>query len=99
MKGVNISLLRRPEGWIPLAMSATAIAVILLRLTLVGSAPSPDEGTAAHLWQLLMGGQLPVILYFSVRWIPASPAPAIRVLALQICAMAAAAFPVFYFKW
>ena len=82
-----------------MATSGAALVVLLLRIAVAGTEPAPDEGTAAHLWQLLMGGQLPLILYFSVRWIPAAPRPAIRVLAFQVCAAAVAALPVFYFKW
>ena len=30
----------------------------------------PDEGTIAHLWQLLMAGQLPVLAFFAIKWLP-----------------------------
>ena len=64
-----------------------------------GVARQVDEGTAAHLWQLLMAAQLPVVLYFAVRWLPAAPRQALAVLAVQIVAALAAMFPVWWFQW
>lgn len=64
-----------------------------------GTARQEDEGAAAHLWQLLMAGQLPVMFYFAVKWLPTDPKGTLQVLALQVGAAFAAAFPVFYFGW
>jgi hypothetical protein len=92
-------MLRRPSAYLPLAMSAAALALVLGHAAIFGVARQPDEGTAAHLWQLLLAGQLPVVLYFSVRWLPAAPRQAVPVLALQIAAALAAMFPVWWFQW
>ena len=93
------SLLKRPSALIPLAMSAAAIAVIVTYVALFGTARQEDEGTAAHLWQLLMAGQLPVIAFFAIKWLPIQPGRALGVLALQVTAAFCAAFPVWYFQW
>jgi hypothetical protein len=93
------SLLKRPSALIPLAMSIAALAVIAIYIALFGTARQGDEGTAAHLWQLLMAGQLPVIAFFAVKWLPIQPVPATGVLALQVTAAFCAAFPVWYFQW
>ena len=87
------------SAWIPIAMSAAACAVIAAHIAIAGTARQPDEGAAAHLWQLLMAGQVPVIAYFAIRWIPRSPGPAVRTLAVQIAAALAACAPVAYFNW
>jgi len=80
----------------PIAMSLAALALLLLVLaTGVGVAHDGDEGTAAHLWQLLMAGQLPVVGYFIVRWLPSAPHERLVVLAAQLGAGLAAAAPVF----
>jgi len=55
-----------------------------------------DEGAAAHLWQLLMGLQLPIIFFFAVRWLPRQPKAAVMVLVMQFVAGVSAAFPVWY---
>jgi len=57
---------------------------------LVGPARQADEGTAAHLWQLLMAGQLPAVAVFAIKWLPRSPRQALLVLALQLGAALAA---------
>jgi hypothetical protein len=44
-------------------MSATALAIVLGYAVIVGIAPQADEGIAAHTWQILMVGQLPVIAF------------------------------------
>jgi hypothetical protein len=43
-----------------------------------------DEGAIAHIWQLLMAGQLPLLAYFVFRWLPRVPRPTLCVLSLQI---------------
>jgi hypothetical protein len=43
----------------------------------------PDEGTAAHLFQLLMPLQVLVIAWFAASWLPKQPRAAAEVLFLQ----------------
>ena len=88
-------MLKHPSAFLPLAMSLAALGVVALHVALVGTQPQKDEGTAAHLWQLLMAAQLPIILWFAARWLPESPRQALLVLALQLAAAFAAAAPVY----
>ena len=53
----------------------------------------------AHLWQLLMAGQIPVIALFAVMWLPRAPPEALLVLGVQAAAVVAAAVPVFLLNW
>jgi hypothetical protein len=76
-------------------MSLAALCVVLVHIAFYGVARQADEGTAAHLWQLLMAGQIPVIAFFAIRWLERAPRQALVVLALQFLAGAAAAAPVF----
>jgi hypothetical protein len=71
------------------------LSVVLIRIAFIGTAREPDEGTAAHLWQLLMAGQLPVIAFFGFKWLPRAPRSALLVLGLQVIAAIAAVSPVF----
>jgi len=80
-------------------MSGVALANLLLYLALHGTAPQADEGAAAHVWQLLMAAQVPIVLYFAIKWVPRSPRDAVPILALQIGAALAAAAPVFLLHW
>src|SRR6476646_2762791 len=91
--------LKHPTAFLPIAMSLLAVLVIAIHIILHGTARQPDEGTAAHLWQFLMGGQLPVILFFAVRWLPETPRYAGFVLFLQAVASAAALAPVYFLHW
>jgi len=78
-------------------MSVAALAIVFIHIARFGVAPETDEGTAAHLWQILMAGQLPIIAFFAIKWLPKNPQPALVVLALQALAGLAALAPVFYF--
>jgi predicted exporter len=77
-------------------MSVAALAIVVIHVVTFGPAREADEGTAAHLWQILMAGQLPIIAVFAIRWLPKNPKPALVVLAVQAMAGLAAAAPVFY---
>ena len=93
------AMIRQPSAYVPVMMSLAALATVLLRIALVGTAPEPDEGTAAHIWQLLMALQLPVIAWFAIKWLPQSPRQALLVLGLQAGAALAALAPVFILHW
>ncbi|MEO7192725.1 MAG: hypothetical protein ABI051_16880 [Vicinamibacterales bacterium] len=88
-----------PSGFAPVAMSAAALAMIAGHMLNSGVAPQSDEGTAAHLWQLLMACQLPLVALFPFRWIPQHGRSAIAISAIHVGAMSAALFPVWWFKW
>jgi hypothetical protein len=79
-------------------MSATALFIVVFHLVRYGVTHDPDEGTAAHLWQLLMAGQALGVLYFAFTWLPRKPRQALLVLALQIVAALAACAPVYWFE-
>lgn len=90
--------LKTPSAWIPMVMSVAALGLVVGHIMAFGIVRETDEGTPAHLFQLLMGLQVPVILYFAARWIPRQPKQAIQILLLQGGLIAAAWAPVFYFK-
>ena len=95
------SVLRQPSAFLPLAMSLVALAMLAGDLTIYGvahEAAQTDEGAVAHLWQLLMAGQMPVVAFFAIRWLPRAPKQTLGVLGLQAVAVLASMAPVFYFK-
>ena len=94
-----MTLWKHWSGFLPPAMSLAAIATILAFIMSHGTAPQADEGAAAHIWQLLMAGQVPIVLYFAVKWLPQAPRQALPILALQIGAALAALAPVFLLGW
>jgi hypothetical protein len=92
-------LVKNPSAFVPPAMSLAALATVLLHVARFGTAREPDEGAAAHIWQLLMAGQLPVIGYFAMTWLPRATKDAMAVLAIQLLAIVAAVTPVLLFRF
>jgi len=96
------TILKHPSAFLPLAMSLAAIGVLCGAAVYGvlhgghGIIRQPDEGTAAHLWQLLMAGQLPVLLFFAIKWLPRAPKQTLYVIALQAGAALASMAPVFF---
>ena len=94
----NALLLKRPSALVPLAMSIAALALVVGHIAIFGTVREADEGAAAHLWQLLMAGQVPIIAFFAITSLPKAPKQASLVLTLQALAALAAAAPVFIFQ-
>jgi hypothetical protein len=96
------TIVRKPSAFLPLAMSLTALALLggayifALATGQAGLERQQDEGSIAHLWQLLMAGQLPVLIFFAIKWLPRAPRQTLYVLALQAGAALAAMAPVYF---
>ena len=93
------AILKIPSAFLPLAMSFGALATVLIYVALFGTARQADEGTAAHIWQILMAGQIPIILFFALKWLPRTPKPALLVLVLQGGAALMALAPVYLLRF
>ena len=92
---MNVSLVKQPSAVLPVVMSVIALLLVLGHAARFGVVHEADEGTPAHLFQLLMVFQIPLVAYFALKWLPRSPGRALGVLALQAGA-ALAAFAVVY---
>jgi hypothetical protein len=90
---------KRPSAFLPIAMSVIAVAVIIVHIAGSGTAPEKDEGTAAHLWQLLIAAQVPIVAFFIFKWIPQAPRATLSVLAAQIAMALLALAPIYFLKW
>ena len=95
--GSVATLVRKPAALIPLAMSALAFATVLSAALIFNTRREPDEGAAAHIFQLLVAGQLPFLAWFAIQWLRRDIKGAASVIALQFAAIAIALFPVRYF--
>ena len=93
---MNISIMKNPSAFLPPAMSLAALATVLVHVAMFGVAREADEGTAAHIWQLLMAAQMPIVAFFAIKWLPRTPRQALLVLTLQCGAALAALAPVFF---
>jgi hypothetical protein len=92
------TFLKRPSAFLPMAMSLTALALVLIHVGLYGAVREADEGPTAHIWQLLMAGQLPIIAFFAIKWMPKAPKQTLQVLAQQAGAALASLASVFFFN-
>ena len=92
-------LLKNPSAFLPLVMSFGALATVLIYVAIFGPTPQADEGTAAHIWQILMAGQIPIIMFFALKWLPRTPKEALLVLMLQGSAALMALAPVYLLRF
>ena len=90
-----LSMMKRPSAFLPVAMSLAALALLLGHIAIYGIVRGGDEGATAHVFQLLIAAQVPVVAYFSIKWLPRAPREALPVLAVQAAAAIAALVPVF----
>ena len=89
-------LLKQPSAFMPLAMSLTGLALVVVHAARYGIVHEADEGTSAHIFQLLMVAQVPLILYFAFKWLAREPRQAMQVLGLHVLGIFAA-FAAVYF--
>lgn len=98
---MNLSLTKRPSAYLPVAMSLIALALVVGYVAIYGTQSNPqphDEGAAAHLFQLLMVLQGPIVVFFALKWLPREPRGALTVLVMQIAAWVAALGTLFMFE-
>jgi len=95
------TVLKLPSAFLPLAMSLSALTMVLIALA-IGLTQGghivrdPDEGSVAHIWQLLMTIQMPIVLFFAIKWLRRAPGQTLRVLGLQAAAWLASCAPVYF---
>jgi hypothetical protein len=89
-------ILRQPSAFLPLAMSIIALAMLLGDAVMFGVVHGGDEDAVAHLWQLLMTVQMPVVAFFAIKWLRRAPRQTLLILALQAGAWLASCAPVYF---
>jgi hypothetical protein len=94
--GNTAVLARKPSAIAPIIMSLAALGVVLVAIAIGAAKPERDENAGAHIWQLLMAGQLPLLAWFALRWLRHDPKAGLPVLGLQIAAFIAALLPVWF---
>src|SRR4051812_27064106 len=77
-----LTTMKRPSAFLPLAMSVAALAVVLGHVAMFGAAREADEGAAAHTFQLLLIAQVPIVVFFAIKWLPRAPRQALTILLL-----------------
>ena len=90
------TMIRKPGAFLLVRMSFAALATVLAHVLMFGVVREADEGTAAHVFQLLMITEVPIVAFLALKWLPRFPRQALQVLALQALAALAALAPVFF---
>jgi hypothetical protein len=92
------SKINRVCGIAPMVMSLVAFLLVLVAVSAGWEKGQTDEGSAAHIFQILIAGQVPLILIFllSADW--NKYARVLRTVAFQVLGVLIAMSPVFYFK-
>ena len=85
--GTMGAFIKKPSAWVPVIMSFAALALVLGYVVVVGvQEPRADEGAAARIFQMLLAGQVPIVAFFAIRWLPKMPKQAAGVILVQIIA-------------
>ncbi len=92
------SLLKKPSAWIPIALSLSVLTVMIIFIALSGPPTrQADEGVGAHLFQIWLVLEVLMVGFFAIKWLPQRPTQTVLILLIQIVAVLATCFPVFYF--
>ena len=76
-----LALGRRPSAFVPISMSLVALVMVLVTVAVSGVQRGGDEDAAAHIWQILMAGQVPLLAFFLIKWLPRAPKATLSLLA------------------
>jgi uncharacterized membrane protein HdeD (DUF308 family) len=79
---MNIPFIKQPLALLPIAMSLVALILVLGHAAIFGVVHEADERAAAHVWQILMAAQLPIVAYFVLKWLPKRPRESLQVLTM-----------------
>ena len=93
---MNEPTIRQPTILLPLVMSLVALAMVLGHAAIFDIVVEAGEGTAAHIFQLLIVAQVPFIALFAFRWFALAPRQTLFFIALQACAALAAIVAVLF---
>jgi hypothetical protein len=96
---VELFLGKKASALIPVVMSLIALVLVGIQLSIHGMRPERDEAAVAHLYQLLVACQIPVISFFAFRWWRRAPLQGLRVVVVQALALATALVPVHMMGW
>jgi hypothetical protein len=90
------AVFRRPSALAPLLVSLAALALVLGHAAVYGIVHEPDEGAAAHIWQILMVLEVPLVFTLIVQDLGRARRQTLVVLGL-LAAITAANFAAVFF--
>ena len=94
---MNVPTFRHPIVFLPLAISLVALAMVLVHFAIFGIVEEADEGTAPHIFQLLIVAQIPFVALLALRWLALAPRQTLFFIVLQASVALAVILAVFFF--
>jgi hypothetical protein len=88
--------MRTWSALVPIGMSFAALTLVVGHFLRFGIVHETDEGTAAHVFQLLIVLQVPIVAYFGIARLPRAPREGLIVLSTQGAAIVAACASVYF---
>ena len=89
-------LIKCPSAFLPVILSIGALAAVLLQVGILATDADLDIRVPADVWRWLLVGQLPVIAFFAIKWLPRDLRSAVSILALQGTLVLSAVLPVYW---
>lgn len=93
---MNVPKLRYPTVFLPLVMSLLALSMVLIHFAIFGIIEEANEGAAAHIFQLLMVGQAPFVVFLAFKRLAIALRQTFFFIVFQFFAGLAAIIAVFF---
>jgi hypothetical protein len=95
------NIIRKPSAWLPIAISLVVFTSILCYVAVAIFSVAPEEGSRIFsiYFQWLTLAQVPIIVFFAIKWLPRQPKQAALILALQVIAAVISLAPIGIFEW
>jgi len=95
------NIIRKPSAWLPIAISLVVLTSILGYVAVATFGVVPEDGSRIFsiYFQWLTLAQVPIIVFFAIKWLPRQSKQAALILALQIIAAVISIAPIGLFEW
>jgi hypothetical protein len=96
---IDIQGMTQPSAFIPVALSLAALLLVLGNSILFGMRHAQGGNTADQIFQVLMGAQLPVVIFLILRRLRRYPRETLGIVAVQSLAALLAYSVEFVLNW
>jgi hypothetical protein len=90
------TLIKKPSAFVSVAISFDVLHTLFSHFVKFGVVHQAVEVTAAQIFQIFMAGHVPIMAFFTIKWLPGIPRQPLQALALQAGPALAALAPAFY---
>jgi hypothetical protein len=80
---IDINSLKQPSAFVPVALSLAAFLLVLGNSIFLGMGHAKEGSITDSIFQVLMGAQLPVVIFLAVRRLRRYPRETLGILTVQ----------------